>query len=166
VNESPGIVYTGIMNDKGVRYTLVRHRNERHEQKRACKFDRDIFVAMVEQSPDSVCPPERNERFKLDSLPIRLSYRISAPRIEREGSRSISSPSSRTSFSRFAISTVYVYFVILCETQSEKKCRFIRGMLPYTSPSLSPQLLTRKGLQLGNSKNYETLVMRREHPDM
>lgn len=32
VNESPGIVYTGIMNDKGVRYTLVRHRNERHEQ--------------------------------------------------------------------------------------------------------------------------------------
>lgn len=84
MNESLGIVYTGIMNDKGVRYTLVRHRNERQEQKRACKFDRDIFVAMVEQSPDSVCPPERNERFKLDSLPIRLSYRISAPRIERD----------------------------------------------------------------------------------
>lgn len=54
VNESPGIVYTGIMSDKGVRYTLVRHRNERHGQKRACKFDRNIFVAMVEQSRDSV----------------------------------------------------------------------------------------------------------------
>jgi len=38
----------------GVRYTLVRHRNLRHEQKRACKFDRNIFVAMVEQSRDSV----------------------------------------------------------------------------------------------------------------
>lgn len=54
VNESPRIVYTGIMNDKGVRYTVVRHRNERHGQKRACKFDRDIFVAMVEQSRGSV----------------------------------------------------------------------------------------------------------------
>lgn len=39
---------------QGVRYTLVYHRNERHEQKRACKFDRYIFVAMVEQSRDSV----------------------------------------------------------------------------------------------------------------
>jgi len=38
----------------GVRYTLVHHRNLWHEQKRACKFDRNIFVAMVEQSRDSV----------------------------------------------------------------------------------------------------------------
>lgn len=54
VNESPRLVYIGIMNDEGVRYTLIRHRNEQHGQKRACKFDRNIFVAMVEQSRDRV----------------------------------------------------------------------------------------------------------------
>jgi len=81
VNESLEIVYTGIMNDKGVRYTLVRHRNERHGQKRACKFDHNIFVAMVEQSRNNV-PPERNERFKL-SIHCQ-SFRFSAPCSERD----------------------------------------------------------------------------------
>lgn len=71
VNESPGIVYTGIMNDNGARYTLVRHHNERHEQ-RACKFNRNIFAAMVEQSRDSVARL-RNERFKLNSLSVHPS---------------------------------------------------------------------------------------------
>lgn len=71
VNESPEIVYTGIMNGKGVRYTLVRHRNERHGQKRACKFDRNIFVAMVEQSRDNVTRLNvMNDLSWIHSLPI------------------------------------------------------------------------------------------------
>lgn len=112
------IVYTGIMNDKRVRYTLVRYRNERHEQRGACKFDRNIFVAMVEQSRDSVA--RLNVMSDLSQIRCRSICHdaCSAPCSEKPSQFNFAD----FSFSLFrSIHTSTYIFIISLEIQSKKR---------------------------------------------
>lgn len=118
VNESPGNRIHWYYERQGdALHACSPPQRATRAERRACKFDRNIFVATVKQSRDSVARLNVMSDFKSNSLSVHLSWRISTPCSERE------SHVYFVAFYFFLSCSTYLhtYFVILLEIQRRKR---------------------------------------------
>lgn len=85
MNESPGNrIHWYYERQGGALHARSPPQRATRAERRACKFDRNIFVATVEQSRDSVARLNVMSDFKSNSLSVHLSWRVSASCSERQ----------------------------------------------------------------------------------